>query len=256
MKAVAAACCFVALYVALDWVSFIQPLQATSYTPWNPPPALSLALLITKGLWFAPAVFAAELISSASRIAFPSRPFCFFRQRRSGCGRLHSHGSRVAPNSLDELQINPCGFSCGIPGDNDRRRLSRRVCGREDDRRAPSVADRARRLRDSEFLHRRSDRHHWPASGASCLEDGVGPVEGDPTRRAGGRSWHFPAKPRRRPSAGLRQCARKGASALLPDVAAGDLDRRAPRAGMVRDGDPHRSAGPHHDDRIVGFCFT
>ena len=75
VKAVAAACCYVALYVALDWISFIQPLQGTSYTPWNPPPALSLALLITKGLWFAPAVFAAELISSGVVSRFPAGLF-------------------------------------------------------------------------------------------------------------------------------------------------------------------------------------
>src|SRR6516162_6897226 len=73
-KAVPTACCYVALYIALDWISFIQPLQGTSYTPWNPPPALSLALLISKGLWFAPAVFAAELISSQGVSGFPTGP--------------------------------------------------------------------------------------------------------------------------------------------------------------------------------------
>ncbi len=72
MKVVAAAGCYVALYAALDWISFLQPLQGTSYTPWNPPPALSLALLISKGLWVAPAVFAAELISSQVVSGFPT----------------------------------------------------------------------------------------------------------------------------------------------------------------------------------------
>ena len=71
-KAVTTACCYVALYVALDWISFIQPLQGTGYTPWNPPPTLSLALLISEGLWFAPAVFAAELISSQVVSGFPT----------------------------------------------------------------------------------------------------------------------------------------------------------------------------------------
>ena len=33
VKAVAATCCYVTLYVALDWISFIQPLQGASYTP-------------------------------------------------------------------------------------------------------------------------------------------------------------------------------------------------------------------------------
>jgi signal transduction histidine kinase len=72
VNALAIACCYVVLYVALDWISFIQPLQGTGYSPWNPPPALSLALLISKGLWFAPAVFAAELISSDVVSGFPT----------------------------------------------------------------------------------------------------------------------------------------------------------------------------------------
>jgi signal transduction histidine kinase len=60
------------LYVALDRVSFVQALPGSSYTPWNPPPALSLALLTLKGLGFAPAVFAAELISGRVISDFPS----------------------------------------------------------------------------------------------------------------------------------------------------------------------------------------
>ena len=70
-NAAATVCCFVALYIASDWVSFIGALPGSGYTPWNPPPALSLALLITKGLRFAPAVFAAEFISSNVVEHFP-----------------------------------------------------------------------------------------------------------------------------------------------------------------------------------------
>src|SRR5579863_9698209 len=72
VNALATACCYVLLYVALDWISFIQPLQDTSYSPWNPPPGLSLALLIRGGLWFAPALFIAELISSQVVSGFPA----------------------------------------------------------------------------------------------------------------------------------------------------------------------------------------
>jgi two-component system, LuxR family, sensor kinase FixL len=71
-NAIATVCCYVALYVALDWISFIRALPGTGYTPWSPVPALSLALLIGKGLWFAPAVFAAELISSNVVEHFPA----------------------------------------------------------------------------------------------------------------------------------------------------------------------------------------
>jgi signal transduction histidine kinase len=57
---------YVVAYVALDWVSYIHPLGPFAITPWNPPPGLSLALLLTQGLAFAPALFvasfAAELV--------------------------------------------------------------------------------------------------------------------------------------------------------------------------------------------------
>ncbi len=50
---------YVVAYLALDWVSYIHPLGPFAITPWNPPPGLSLALLLTRGLAFAPAVFVA-----------------------------------------------------------------------------------------------------------------------------------------------------------------------------------------------------
>jgi signal transduction histidine kinase len=50
---------YVAAYVALDWVSYIHPLGPFAITPWNPPPGLSLALLLTQGPAFAPALFLA-----------------------------------------------------------------------------------------------------------------------------------------------------------------------------------------------------
>jgi hypothetical protein len=44
---------YVAAYVALDWTSYIHPLGPFAITPWNPPPGLSIALLLTRGLAFA-----------------------------------------------------------------------------------------------------------------------------------------------------------------------------------------------------------
>jgi two-component system, LuxR family, sensor kinase FixL len=46
---VASAIGFVALYVALDWASFILPLQHLNVTPWNPAPALGLLFVIRRG---------------------------------------------------------------------------------------------------------------------------------------------------------------------------------------------------------------
>ena len=69
---VAIAACYVALYLALDWISFIGVLPGSGYTPWNPPPALSLALLFKRGLGFAPLIFVAELASTFAVTHFPS----------------------------------------------------------------------------------------------------------------------------------------------------------------------------------------
>ncbi|MDX2144966.1 MAG: MASE1 domain-containing protein [Rhodospirillaceae bacterium] len=52
---------FIASYVALDWVSYIAPIAPFGITPWNPPPALSIALLLFFGVRFWPALFLATL---------------------------------------------------------------------------------------------------------------------------------------------------------------------------------------------------
>ena len=63
LQAASIVCAYVAIYVALDWISFFQALPGTCLTPWNPPPAASLALLVIKGLRFAPSLFVAGVIS-------------------------------------------------------------------------------------------------------------------------------------------------------------------------------------------------
>ena len=63
LRAASIACAYVAVYVALDWISFFQVLPGTCLTPWNPPPAASLALLVIKGLRFAPSLFVAGVVS-------------------------------------------------------------------------------------------------------------------------------------------------------------------------------------------------
>ncbi|MBS0322080.1 MAG: MASE1 domain-containing protein [Proteobacteria bacterium] len=57
---------FVALYVLLDWISYVDPYGPLGITPWNPPPGLSIFVLLRYGLWVAPwiavAAFVAELV--------------------------------------------------------------------------------------------------------------------------------------------------------------------------------------------------
>src|SRR5688572_25420704 len=50
---------FGAAYVALDWLSFIHPLQQYGITPWNPQAALAIALLALGGQRWLPILVAA-----------------------------------------------------------------------------------------------------------------------------------------------------------------------------------------------------
>lgn len=59
------AAAFVASYVALDWASFIRPLQQLNLTPWNPAPALGLLFLLRRGRSGIPMLLAAIVTSDA-----------------------------------------------------------------------------------------------------------------------------------------------------------------------------------------------
>jgi len=54
---------YVFAYLLLDWVSYIHPIAPYAITPWNPPPGVSLALLLRRGLRYAPALFVASALA-------------------------------------------------------------------------------------------------------------------------------------------------------------------------------------------------
>lgn len=54
---------YLVCYISLDWISYIYAVQPLAITPWNPPPALSLFLLLKYGLRNWPALFAAALLA-------------------------------------------------------------------------------------------------------------------------------------------------------------------------------------------------
>src|SRR5512138_1078120 len=55
---------YLCAYVALDWISYIYPVAPPlAITPWNPPPGLSLALLLRRGLRNTPWLFVAAIIA-------------------------------------------------------------------------------------------------------------------------------------------------------------------------------------------------
>lgn len=47
---------FLVAYIALDWASFLAPLQGLNLTPWNPAPALAVIFLLRRGWLALPAV--------------------------------------------------------------------------------------------------------------------------------------------------------------------------------------------------------
>jgi two-component system, LuxR family, sensor kinase FixL len=58
---------YLALYLLLDWASYVEPLRHTSITPWNPNTGVVMALLLARGWRWAPLValgiFAGELLT-------------------------------------------------------------------------------------------------------------------------------------------------------------------------------------------------
>jgi two-component system, LuxR family, sensor kinase FixL len=65
---------YVALYLTLDRLSFVGALHGIGITPWNPSTGLVMALLIIKGLRYAPLVMVAELLSGATLPSVPISP--------------------------------------------------------------------------------------------------------------------------------------------------------------------------------------
>lgn len=55
---------FVAGYLLLDWISYIYSMKDFNITPWNPKPALAIALLMVGGRRWLPAVFAATVLTA------------------------------------------------------------------------------------------------------------------------------------------------------------------------------------------------
>jgi two-component system sensor kinase FixL len=54
---------FVALYVLLDWASYLAPLQGLNLTPWNPTPALGILYVARRGWMALPALWLAIVAS-------------------------------------------------------------------------------------------------------------------------------------------------------------------------------------------------
>ena len=66
---------YFALYLLLDWASYVEPLPHTSITPWNPNTGVLVALLLARGPRWAPLValssFIGELVTDAGPPPWP-----------------------------------------------------------------------------------------------------------------------------------------------------------------------------------------
>jgi two-component system sensor kinase FixL len=67
-----ALCGYLAAYVVLDWVSYIHPVGRFAITPWNPPPGLSLAVLLVFGLRTAPVLILAGFVAEIAVRGWPT----------------------------------------------------------------------------------------------------------------------------------------------------------------------------------------
>lgn len=64
---------FLALYVLLAWASFIRPTKLLGITPWNPQPALAVALLLINRRWL-PWVWLAQALAESVVRGIPHQP--------------------------------------------------------------------------------------------------------------------------------------------------------------------------------------
>ncbi|HYL03194.1 MAG TPA: ATP-binding protein [Steroidobacteraceae bacterium] len=53
---------YLALYVLLDWASYVEPLRNTNITPWNPNTGVVMALLLARGAHWAPLVALGDFV--------------------------------------------------------------------------------------------------------------------------------------------------------------------------------------------------
>ena len=68
----AAVAVYAGLYIVLDWLSYVHAEPSTGFTLWNPPAACNLALLLIRGLGYAPALFVVGSISDGLVAGFPT----------------------------------------------------------------------------------------------------------------------------------------------------------------------------------------
>ena len=252
---IATVCCYVALYVASDWISFIHALPGSGYTPWNPPPAPEFVRLADQqGTLVCAGGFRRRAHLEQRRRAFPGWRSGVFGQRGDRGLGVRRYRRAASPHSSFDP---PSNSRSGPLRRSWRQRppaLSRSRSQRERDRRARRIAPEPPRRRCLALVHRRSDRHHRPASSAFDLEERMGTVsEITLSAKVIDLGVFF---------AGLGAALllvfgnahEKERATLLPDVAARDLDRRASRSCMERGGDPcrpsWRSSGRSHMDGL------
>lgn len=67
-------CAYFAAYLFVDWASYVYPVVPLGITPWNPPAGLSMALLLSMGARYWPALFVASLAADVIVRGTPANP--------------------------------------------------------------------------------------------------------------------------------------------------------------------------------------
>ena len=65
---------YVVAYVFLDWASYLYPVRPLAITPWNPPPGLSLVVLMVFGLRVWPGLLVATFLAEVLVREIPASP--------------------------------------------------------------------------------------------------------------------------------------------------------------------------------------
>lgn len=71
LQSLAIAVGYLALYVVMDWASFLEPIGSYAVTPWNPQTGISLALVLIFGRRYIPLLFVAPLLADLAVRGFP-----------------------------------------------------------------------------------------------------------------------------------------------------------------------------------------
>ena len=102
---------YLSIYLALEWASQFHAFEFRDIALWNPSPAASLVLLLTRGLSHAPLLFVAGLLSSVYVHGDPHSFLGTDCLQHAACRRLYGAGHGLAEGLDFSLAAGVCATS-------------------------------------------------------------------------------------------------------------------------------------------------